>query len=56
MDDGPEFIAKITLVWREVRGIGFNYIQPGMPTQNFFIERFYGSYSSGFKMSSSLNT
>jgi putative transposase len=51
MDKGPEFIAKITLVWREVNRIGFNYIQPGKPTQNVFIKRFYGSYSSGSKMS-----
>lgn len=47
MDNGPEFIAKIAEEWSEAHQIVFDYIQPGSPTQNAYIERFNGSFRRG---------
>ena len=47
MDNGPEFIAKITANWSLMHEIEFKYIEHGKPTQNAFVERFNGSYRRG---------
>lgn len=39
-DNGPEFISHEFTQWAKQRGIRVEYIQPGNPQQNAYIERF----------------
>jgi putative transposase len=39
-DNGPENISAAIQTWAEQSGIAFQYIQPGKPQQNAYIERF----------------
>lgn len=43
-DNGPEFTSKDLELWAKDRGITIQYIQPGKPTQNGYIERFNRLY------------
>ncbi len=39
-DNGPEYISKTLRNWAEENQIDINFIQPGKPQQNAYIERF----------------
>ena len=39
-DNGPEYISRRIQIWAEKQGIKINYIQPGKPHQNAYIERY----------------
>jgi len=43
-DNGPEFIAVALADWAEQHEVRLEFIKPGKPMQNGFIERFNRSY------------
>jgi putative transposase len=47
LDNGPEFIALALAEWAERKNIALDFIEPGRPMQNGFIERFNGSFRRG---------
>ena len=44
LDNGPEFIALALAEWAEQHRVTLEFIKPGKPMQNGFIERFNRSY------------
>lgn len=47
VDNGPEFISSEFAAWAEEHNIQIDYIQPGCPYQNGYIERFNRTYREG---------
>lgn len=43
-DNGSEFTSRAFDAWTYARGIKIEYIQPGKPVQNCFVESFIGSF------------
>ena len=43
-DNGPEFLGEIFVSWCKENGVMLDYIEPGKPNQNAFIERFNRTY------------
>lgn len=39
-DNGPEYISGQLMAWAKERGIAIEYIQPGKPQQNAYVERY----------------
>lgn len=48
MDNGPKFISDKLVQFCTENEVTLNYIQPGKPQQNGFIERFNGSFRREF--------
>ncbi len=44
MDNGPELVSLAQAQWAEKHGVMLDFIKPGKPTQNAFIERFNRTY------------
>lgn len=42
IDNGPEFISKALDAWAYQRGVKLNFIRPGKPVENAYIESFNG--------------
>ena len=43
-DNGPEFISHALGEWAEEHGVKLEFIQPGKPVQNCFVESFNGRF------------
>ena len=43
-DNGPEFIGDTFTTWAREHGVEIQYIQPGKPNQNAWVERFNRTY------------
>ncbi len=42
LDHGPEFRGRALDVWATARGVALEFIRPGKPVDNAFVESFHG--------------
>lgn len=47
LDNGPEMTCKAMFFWSQNTGVKLQFIQPGKPTQNAFVESFNGRFRDG---------
>lgn len=43
-DNGPEFLGEVFTAWAKDEGMAIQYIEPGKPNQNAYVERFNRTY------------
>jgi len=43
-DNGPEFAGRVLDLWAHARGVALQFIRPGKPVENAFIESFNGKF------------
>jgi len=48
VDNGPEFISSALDRWAHRHGVDLQFIQPGKPTQNAYVESFNGKFRDEF--------
>lgn len=44
VDNGPEFLSRAMQTWAEEHGVLLDFIEPGRPDQNAFVESFNGTF------------
>jgi putative transposase len=47
VDNGPEFISNAVDAWAYARGIKLQFIRPGRPVDNCYMESFNGKFRNG---------
>ena len=55
-DNGPEYISGALMAWADRMGIELDYIQPGKPQQNAYIERYNRTVRYGWLAQSLFDT
>lgn len=48
VDNGPEFISKVLDEWAYRNGVKLDFIRPGKPTENAYVESFHGRFRDEF--------
>lgn len=48
VDQGTEFVSRDLDLWAYTRGVALDFLRPGKPTDNAFIEAFNGRFRAEF--------